>query len=274
MEIRFIKTSPTQNMTLLIQSPVPRHEQLELAKRLISYDSIYAEQAGFLEEPENPEAICRLQMMAGEFCGNATLSLAAYLFAKEMPQTGEKTTLLLEVSGASDLLECEVEKIKSGFWGSVSMPLPFWMGEKNYLFEGKTLSLFTVGFDGITHIIVPKSLWQEKAKENAKKASSLWESDIETEAFGILLFDEKTMELEPLVCVKNSSLVWEKGCGSGTAAIGAYLAQRKNASLTAEISQPGGKMRITALWDEEKLLSLQLSGHVSIVAEGTAYLDD
>ena len=69
MELKFIKTSPTENMTLLIETPVPRELHLEVAEKLIAYGSVYAEQAGYIEEPENPLAEKRLQMMAGEFCG-------------------------------------------------------------------------------------------------------------------------------------------------------------------------------------------------------------
>ena len=83
MEVKFIKASPTENMTLLIETPVAREKQLAVAERLIAYCSVYAEQAGYIEEAENPAAEKRLQMMAGEFCGNASLSLAAWLAKKK-----------------------------------------------------------------------------------------------------------------------------------------------------------------------------------------------
>ena len=64
MEVKFIKASPTENMTLLIETPVAREKQLAVAERLIAYGSVYAEQAGYIEEAENPAAEKRLQMMA------------------------------------------------------------------------------------------------------------------------------------------------------------------------------------------------------------------
>ena len=272
VEIRFIKTNPTQNMTLLIQSFVPRWEQLETAKRLIAYDSVYAEQAGYIEEPESEEADARLQMMAGEFCGNATLSLAAYLFAKEMPLPGEKATLFLEVSGAPELLACQMEKTETDFIGTISMPLPLWTGIREYPLQGTAYPLFTAAFDGICHIIVPAALWGAQAETIAEQAAREWADRIDAEAFGILLFDEESLSLRPLVCVKDSSLVWERGCGSGTAAVGAYLSEKENSSLSLEIRQPGGTMGISAKRADGRLTALELTGHVSIVAEGTAYL--
>ena len=57
MEVKFIKASPTENMTLLIETPVAREKQLAVAERLIAYGSVYAEQAGYIEEAENPAAM-------------------------------------------------------------------------------------------------------------------------------------------------------------------------------------------------------------------------
>ena len=124
MELKFIKTSPTENMTLLIETPVPREKHLEIAEKLIAYGSVYAEQAGYIEEPENPAAAKRLQMMAGEFCGNASLSLAAVLAEEKGLAVGEETEIILEVSGADSLVNCHMKKEEKGFTGRVAMPLP------------------------------------------------------------------------------------------------------------------------------------------------------
>ena len=124
MELKFIKASPTENMTLLIESPVPREKQLEVAEKLIAYGSVYAEQAGYIEEPEDPRAEKRLQMMAGEFCGNASLSLAAALAEEKGLSVGEETEIVLEVSGADRLVNCHLRKEEKGFFGQVALPLP------------------------------------------------------------------------------------------------------------------------------------------------------
>ena len=79
MKISFVKTSPAQNVTVLVTSPVPRDRQAETAAKLLAYDGVGGEQAGFLETPTMPGADARLQMMGGEFCGNAAMSLGAYL---------------------------------------------------------------------------------------------------------------------------------------------------------------------------------------------------
>lgn len=273
MELKFIKTSPTENMTLLIQSFVPREQQLAVAEKLIAYGSVYAEQAGYIEEPENPLAEKHLQMMAGEFCGNASLSLAAWLAKEKGLAVGEKTEIILEVSGAESLVRCEIKREEKGFSGRVAMPLPKKIEKRAFTLDGESMELDTVVFAGITHIIVPVSLWGENGVEKAEQAAKAWAGEM-PEAFGILLFDEEKRELKPLVSVENVSLIWERGCGSGTSAIGAYLAEKTGESVSISLKQPGGIMGVEAEYKNGTIGALFITGHVSIVAEGTAFLSE
>lgn len=273
MELKFIKTSPTENMTLLIQTPVPREQQLAVAEKLIAYGSVYAEQAGYIEEPENPLVEKRLQMMAGEFCGNASLSLAAWLAKEKGLTVGEKTEIILEVSGAESLVRCEIQREEKGFSGRVAMPLPKAIEKRVFLLDGEPMELTAVVFEGITHIIVPGSLWGENAVAKAEQAAKAWAGEMPA-VFGILLFDEEKRKLKPLVSVENVSLIWERGCGSGTSAIGAYLAEKARKSVSVKLKQPGGIMGVEAEYVNGKIQCLFITGNVSIVAEGIAFLSE
>ncbi|MGN1230529.1 MAG: hypothetical protein ACI4TP_01395 [Anaerotignum sp.] len=273
MELKFIKTSPTENMTLLIQTPVPREQQLVVAEKLIAYGSVYAEQAGYIEEPKKPLAEKRLQMMAGEFCGNASLSLAAWLAKEKGLSVGEKTEIILEVSGAKSLVRCEIKREEKGFFGRVAMPLPQKIEKRAFSLEGESVELDTVVFAGITHIIVPVSLWGEDGAVKAEQAAKAWANEMPA-AFGILLFDAEKGGLRPLVSVENVSLIWERGCGSGTSAIGAYLAEKTGKSVSVSLKQPGGIMGVEAEYVNGKIEGLFITGNVSIVAEGTAFLSE
>ena len=119
MEISFVKLSPTQNVTVLATSPVPRAEQPAAAARLLAYDGVGGEQAGFLEKPVHSAARARLQMMGGEFCGNAAMSLSAYLARQDGLADGASEEYLLEVSGAEGLVPCRVERRGDAFMGTV-----------------------------------------------------------------------------------------------------------------------------------------------------------
>ena len=259
MEVKFIKASPTENMTLLIETPVAREKQLAVAERLIAYGSVYAEQAGYIEEAENPAAEKRLQMMAGEFCGNASLSLAAWLAQKKNLQIGEKTEITLEVSGAEELVRCEMKReAEHRFLGRVAMPLPQTIEKRAFTLDGERIELTAVVFG-------------ESAAKKAEHAARVWAKELPP-VFGLLLFDEQEKSLKPLVAVEDVSLIWERGCGSGTSAVGAYLAAREKKDVTVSLKQPGGVMRATASYQNGAVTKIEITGSVAIVAEGTAYL--
>ena len=269
MEVKFIKASPTENMTLLIETPVAREKQLAVAERLIAYGSVYAEQAGYIEEAENPAAEKRLQMMAGEFCGNASLSLAAWRAKKKNLAIGEKTEITLEVSGAEELVRCEIEReTEHRFLGRVAMPLPQCIETRAFTLDGERIELTAVVFAGITHILVPVSLWGENAAKKAERAARVWAKELPP-VFGLLLFDEKEKSLKPLVAVEDVSLIWERGCGSGTSAVGAYLAAREKKDITVSLKQPGGVMHATVSYQNGAVTKIEITGSVAIVAEGS-----
>ena len=271
MELKFIKTSPTENMTLLIETPVPREQHLEVGEKLIAYGSVYAEQAGYIEEPENPAAEKRLQMMAGEFCGNASLSLAAVVAEEKGLKVGEEAEIILEISGADSLVNCCMKKEEKGWFGRVAMPLPKALEYKKFHLEDETYELAEVIFEGISHIIVPVSLWGDSAVGKAELAAKVWAEHMPA-AFGILLFDEEKGECQPLVSIQGATLIWERGCGSGTSAVGAYLAMKAGKSCSVGLKQPGGIMGAEVFMENGKITSLYITGKVSIVAKGTAYL--
>lgn len=76
MNISYTKIDPAGNITVVVDSFVPREQQSRVASELMKRD-VTVEQVGFLEKPDDPCCAVRLQMMGGEFCGNASLSAAA-----------------------------------------------------------------------------------------------------------------------------------------------------------------------------------------------------
>lgn len=275
MEIAYVKADPTQNMTILVETPVPRGQQQRIASLLMAYNSVFAEQTGFLESPVNPDAQMRLQMMGGEFCGNATMSLAAYLVHKLHPPMDSSHDVCLEVSGAEGLLHCQIA-VKDGFYlGRVQMPVPRKIEEKKLPLDGALYNVTMVFMPGITHLVVPAGEIPGDKKDFARRAAYAWESFITEDAFGILLYDGSTGYMDPLVYVRPTrTMVWERGCGSGTAAIGSYLAYTAGADAYAEISQPGGVISVRAGWREGAVSQVSIEGQVRIAARGIAYLPD
>ncbi len=270
MKLNFVKLSPTQNMTILVTDPLPRAAHGAVAEQLMAYGSVGAEQVGYIEQPSLPGARVRLQMMGGEFCGNASMSLAAYLaYLDELPD-GQAASYPLEVSGAADIVPCEIKRQGDHYLGTVRMPLPEGFGSLHISAER---SYPLVCLPGIAHAIVPAS---EMTPAEAEAGVAGWCADCGADALGILLLSDDLSAFQPLVYVRSTdSSVWEHGCGSGTAAIGACLAAHRHESLSLSLSQPGGVMQVQASWDDAacRLRELRISGLVKIAAIGQAWAE-
>lgn len=275
MKIDFVKISPTENMTILVKSTVSEEDQLYVGTELIKYSSVYAEQAGFIEKPISLKAASRLRMMAGEFCGNATMALAAYKAFEKDLNSGDEIDVPLEVSGAENVLVCHIKALENRVYtGTVNMPLPLSIEDNRYLIDGKEMILTTVVFAGIKHIILPKKNIGDNFKYVLEDSIESLNNQIDRDAFGIIVFDEDTNYINPLVSVKSAgSLYWERGCGSGSEAVGVYLAHRYKKSIESDIFQPGGMITVKVEY-RDKIVSASITGNVTIVAEGTAYIND
>ena len=270
MEISFVKLSPTQNVTVLATSPVPRAEQPAAAAKLLAYDGVGGEQAGFLEKPAHSAARARLQMMGGEFCGNAAMSLGAYLARRDGLADGASEEYLLEVSGAEGLVPCRVERRGDAFAGTVRMPLPTGIGRAKLPCDAGEIELARVDLPGITHLVAPMD---GLSREEIQRRIRQWNGEIRAEALGVLRWDEAAGRMEPIVYVpETDSAVWERGCGSGTAALGAYLARRAGRTFQSAVRQPGGEIVVRAELDGEAFRGLTITGDVRITAEGTAFV--
>ena len=242
MEIQYLLADPTKNITVLVTTPVSRALQPELASLLLDLEP-EAEQVGFVETAADGQM--RLQMMGGEFCGNATMSFGAWL-CRRAP-IGQTCRLALKISGAPALVECSITPLDGCFLGTVDMPLP----EK----------IETLRLPGISHIIVPA---QVLTRVRAEELIRRWAEVLHADALGILLLQEEELCFDPLVYVtQTDTAVWERGCGSGSAAIGAYLTKKHGAPQCVSIRQPGGAIAVTTRCAEDGALSsLTISGTV------------
>ncbi|MDR1514517.1 MAG: hypothetical protein LBS45_02385 [Synergistaceae bacterium] len=282
MDVRFVKTDPTGNTTILVESPVKLEDQAEIARHLMRHDCLSAEQVGFIGPPRDPlAAIASLRMMGGEFCGNAAMSLAAFLVWKGGREARDsEITVPIEVSGADGVTACLVRRAGDKFTGTVPMASPKSIGRLSLPLAGRERLLASVVLPGITHIIVPLEIFRslDEARESALLAAPEWRRLINGDAFGILLYDRGNTpgaqnSITPLVHVKASdTTVWERGCGSGSAAIGAYLATLTGASAVTPVSQPGGVITANARYENGDVKEISITGSVRIVARGIAYI--
>ena len=248
MNIDYYLINPTENITLLVETPVTRELQPFVASELLRKEK-RGEQVGFIEN--SGEYGISVRMAGGEFCGNAALSAAA-LWLKENPNKNEINVCLSGISLSVKVFQNRESKFKfSAYLKNEAV-----IDKISFEYENKSFCLPLVTLSGISHIIAEKSridFEPEKViKELCKKINS--------SALGIMIFDSSLNALTPLVFVaEGDTLYWEKSCASGTAALGAYLFQKTGKKVSLDIIEPGGILNITAGKD-----SLVLSGNAVV----------
>ncbi|WP_053955839.1 hypothetical protein [Inediibacterium massiliense] len=275
MKLNFIKVNPTENMTVFIRNQLPRDCYMEIANKIMEYGNIYAEQVGFIEKSQSGESV-RLHMMGGEFCANATRSLAAVLAYEEhttVMKKDKKIIIPLEVSGIEEIIQCYIEKTDdpTEFISSMDIPLQKEIRELNICIDGEYYHMQLVKFSGIFHIVIKNIEILDKTKFFLKVKEKL--KDLEYDALGMIFYDEKNTYIEPLIYVKETgSLIFERGCGSGTAALGVALSYEYKKQVQLAVNQPGGALEIITTWKNNDVEKIHLRGRVKIVAEGIVYI--
>ena len=223
---------PGGNTTALVEEKFPRNEHVSVARKILAANK-ELEQVGFLEAPGNREAAVRLQMMGGEFCGNATRSIA-YLWSMK---TGLKS-FKLEVSGFPELLTAEV------VGNEVELQLPgsfFQRAHKNI-----------VDLMGIRFII-------QEFPKNPSKAQFLIEKYKENfPAVGVVHanFDDEKITIDPVVWVRETNTCYdETACGSGSIAASISASLKNPGKTVFAVMQPSKESYMIALESENGQIS-------------------
>ena len=77
MKLDMAVLNPAGNITLIVTTAVDKAAYADIAGKLLNMPELRGEQVGFLTQPKHGGAI-RLEMMGGEFCGNALRSTGYY----------------------------------------------------------------------------------------------------------------------------------------------------------------------------------------------------
>ena len=278
-KVRYVRLDPEGNITCLVLSRVPPEERERVTAVLMDR----CEQVGYLVPPASREAAAGLQMMGGEFCGNAAMATAAWLAAGKDPESLVEQEMLLEVSGAEKPVACRVRKEGRDWLASVEMPLP--LGTEPCEILGEKLE--AVHLPGMVHLIRRgDGLSRERAEQMLRAAAEIfpepaagllqWQAE-ESEGkapCGVQRAELLSGRLIPLVWVRESrTLVWEAACGRGTAAAACLDSIRRGASLAVSARQPGGgRLQAETLWGPEGIRWVTLSGRIRM--EAPALLDE
>lgn len=251
-----VRLDPTGNLTCLVIRKDPDADEAAVTRTLMRE----CEQVAYLEPATLPGARARIRLMGGEFCGNAAMAGACYLAERDGILSDEEQIVPLEVSGAAGILRCRVRRTEAGFEGTAPMPGI----ESITLIREGGFAMAAVRMPGILHLVLEDEplLLRETAEKLLKKTAA----QVPDDAVGLLQWDRRKGFMMPLVYVRESgTMVWETGCGSGSAVVGAREAMRRgDGHSEIEVRQPGGVIRVSVDvrqgWAEE----ISISGQVRI----------
>ena len=262
MKVKIRVADPAGNITIFVMTPLERSQYAEAANQLLEQKKYKAEQVGFVEEKE--DGTLHMQMMGGEFCGNATRSFG---YLKSLMDEKHPALVQVDVSGSESPLDVEVD-LEAGT-SRTTMPLP------RKIVNLSVPDLGTcpmVCFDGISHMIVKGPRRSDAFVQEVLKAARACET---CDAYGIMFLEpsgdgmEKCYRMTPVVyVVETDSLVWESSCGSGSMACAVYLADRKaDGTYVYVLRQPDGQIEATVIRREGKTVQCKMGGKVTISGE-------
>lgn len=270
LQLRFAKLDPSGNVTVIVLDPIASSLCAQVAAQIMGRQGLGAEQVGFVTNARNPKALAHLNMMGGEFCGNAARAFAAYLAFTDYPGIvwrNGKGEVPIEISGYDGVLTAQVSmssnEIASAY---VTSPMPKPIAVRCMDFGQHRLAL--VKFEGISHAVA----WDlEPSEETFNKIMSVGSGPNDA-AFGVMFFSEDTSKVVPLVAVRNTeSLVWEGSCASGTVAVACAVAFRDRRSVELRLSQPGGALDVNVKWDKG-IVNTRVGGRVDMIASGRLFV--
>lgn len=250
MEIQYLLADPTKNITVLVTTPVSRALQPELASLLLDLEP-EAEQVGFVETAADGQM--RLQMMGGEFCGNATRAYAMYVAR----QRGGLSEVRLRVSGCDHIVTAAVDLARGA--ARAEMPLP--RAVRAAEVEGHAGTL--VDLAGIAHLVIEGVAPSEDFFRAAEPLFSAIEG---LDAYGVIFLDRTSHRMTPLVkVVDTGTLIWEGSCGSGTIACAvAESAGLADGLFEQDYFQPAGVVRASVERRGGAVVSAAIGGPVTL----------
>ena len=242
MKINYIKASPSQNTTVIVTSSCPQSYYTEVAEKIMSYEYLQAEQVGFIVPPKSSCSVVALEMAGGEFCGNAALSVAASARYKGICSDDE---FFIEISGEENPVKSWVKpKSPYIYQSKCKMPSPLSITIINVSLDNKKIKGRLVNFKGISHFVFEGRL---ELNEYEQTLAQVVEK-CDTDAVGIVPYDKvgkREYAIKPYVYVRDlNTKVFERGCGSGSLALGIYLKDIYGYKEKIIVYQPGGTIDV------------------------------
>ena len=250
---------PAGNVTAIVCSDVPAAERARVAAQILRLPELGIEQVAFLTAPRSGGEI-RLEMMGGEFCGNA-LRCAGFYQALRNGEQG-KSCVLAEISGADGVQPVMADTAEGT--ASTVMPLPLSVQPAGWA----DVQAARVTFAGITHFVIDCAQPDETLVQRAIAAAP------ETSAVGAIFLDRAHGSIKPVVFVRETaSCVAENSCASGSVATAVVLTADFADGITEiGIGQPGGTLEVGVQRTDGAVTGLSIGGAVRLTQTLTVML--
>lgn len=245
---------PVGNITaIVLNRNVERKDYMYVASKLMDIHELGIEQVGFVKDPKIGGEL-RLEMMGGEFCGNATRSFGLYIATCK--GAIDSQVISVEISGCSSTLDVETN-VKNKY-AKTTMPLPAGL---DYISIDNHNFIPVIEFEGIVHVIAENIEVSDDMYEKIKKVLI---NKYDYEAFGIMFLNIDELKITPVVYVRETdSVVYEHSCGSGTMATAIYLTKdKKDGIYSYDIYNPGGIIEAQVYKQDGKITKATIGGEV------------
>ncbi|MBQ3281624.1 MAG: hypothetical protein IJH41_04380 [Eubacterium sp.] len=273
---------PSGNKTAFVLSGARPEDYQSIAKYILEETDYGAEQVAFVKSTN------AFDMSGMEFCGNAArafalMSAKGMIDGKASPES--RTFLEVSVSDGRHPVVCGVDT-ESGH-ASASIPLPKRIKTLKHCdfkpAEGKTVLIM----EGIAHLIADDIEYSEEGFDQIREAM---QEQFDPSALGVMYLNTKTLEMTPVVYVRDVDSTFVEGsCGSGSAAAAYWLAtqtisrealidaayektgdtsdtnpQYADGTYEYELKQPAGTVHASCVITDGKPSALYIEGPVTL----------
>ena len=258
MRIRYIPADPAGNLTALVLTAVAPERRAALAAQLMARCPEGFEQAAFIDEASLFGPLPRMDMMGGEFCGNASRAFGWYAASRR--GLGE-TQIDVSVSGAAAPVRVQLDPQRGCAYAD--MPLPVCC--VRVAAAGREADV--VRMEGIDHAVV------EGAEPSGELARAMLAAMPPAPAQGVLFV--RGQRMTPFVYVAATGTgVWESSCGSGSVALAWLLGRgRADGAYAFAFDEPGGRVEVRTQVAQGRVVRAMMGGGVRIGGEKQIELD-
>lgn len=257
-KIEYFVANPAGNITIFVTTPVDQKDYQEVASELFKLKDHGAEQVGFIKDGN-------LMHMSGmEFCGNASRSFGLW-YAQNRTDIDGEGKVTIEVSGNDYPLDVFVNTKTN--YTKIGMPNPLsitnWQDVDGVKAWGDTNEGVLVDFGGILHLV----LWDVTASAELFDKYNQWlNAKFNPPATGVMFLNTKTLELTPVVYVRDVDTTYFEGsCGSGSTATAVALSYLKpDGEYSYDLKQPAGTITATPVMKSGKVEKVFIEGPVEM----------